>query len=122
MLSLNLTKDERVAILRVLKGIVVADGELKPEEIALLLRISQRMKASTQEFEDADDLSLLDAAKILNGLTSDEKQFVSACISSTIAIDAEVHPKEAAVGAFIMKMCDLPAHKNLESAFADVLG
>ncbi len=110
---------EKKALIRILKGIAVADNEIKMAELNILKRVGQKLNISTQEFVESDKLTLLQAASALHDLSPEKKQYVANMIALLIIIDGDIDAREMAIGAFVTSMCDLP-EANAQQALIDL--
>lgn len=110
---MTFNKEEKIAIAKVGKILVLADGSINENEMAAydleLKRVG--VKDSEELLEVLDGAEALDAAEaclILSKMDDERKKYVTAFLGTLIVIDGEKDPRELAAWGVVTKFCGLP--------------
>ena len=112
----NFTLNEKLAIMRILKGIAIADEKIDVREMKFLVAARNELGLSSQEFSNADNYTLLEAANMLQALTNEEKQEVSDLMALATTIDGHIDSREMEIVKFVFLLCNLPTPRLPSSA------
>ena len=110
--NLSFSKQEMAAIIQLAGAMGAADGEVHPNELAMMANESNRFGISNEELK-----SLLDKASTMDGgaaiatiatMTDAQKRYVCAYLGALMAIDGEIDNKEMALWKLVSTLCKLP--------------
>lgn len=90
-----MTKNQRVAIARLISDLIKADKIIDEKEISLLLKLEEKYSISSQCLVDAQKISFSDALNELADLRQDTKEEIKADLFLMAGVDGNRSPKEA---------------------------
>lgn len=104
------TDQEKAAIVQLAKLVTIADGEIKPVEIALTKAEMDRIGVTNVEatLKAADNMDFGTACSIVSKMTPAEKKYVCAMTGTLIAADLDITESEKAIWGLLYNLCDFP--------------
>lgn len=104
------TDRERAAIVKLIKLVTCADGEIKPVEILISKGEMERIGVTNVDavLKAADDMDFGTACSVVSQMTASEKKYVCAMTGALIAADLEITKSEEAIWSLLYKLCDFP--------------
>lgn len=91
---MSLTKNEKIAVAKILADIAKADLIIDENERSYLLAVSDLINISTEEIRQASNLSVFAALDVIAGMTPDKKAAVGLMATTMAEIDSNLHPRE----------------------------
>lgn len=92
--SLNLTTEEKKALVKILIEIMHADRVVKEKEVNYLKEVRKNIDISDVEYEEASNLNVLACLTTLRGLNLPDKQEVREMMKTMIMIDGDIDKRE----------------------------
>lgn len=86
----------------------MADGKNDPKEFIFNRAVFNVIKVENSDIEAASELSLIDAAAVIVGMTETEKEFVSAYLGAIIIADGHIDAQELALWRLLTMLCGFP--------------
>ena len=106
---MNLTKEVKQAIIKVLLKIIKADGKLKDSEISFIHDMQNHLDLSQDETKEAQSFSFDKSCSILKKIDTEQKKTVVRLMHEAIWADEKIEDKEVIVFEQICKEADLPS-------------
>ncbi len=99
---------EKQAILRLLAGISLADGNVNVAEDKLFRIFMLKLGITNSDIIASKDMSNSKACSIAKGLSLNQKRLISALLASIILVDGKVEESEFIALTAICAKCDIP--------------
>lgn len=101
---------QRVAVLRILRDIIYADGRVDIREIELFEKLKQELCITAQLQEDVQNRSALLALYQVRSLESEQKRYLVELMRSMIVVDEDIDSHEVVVYDLV---CDVIGSERL---------
>lgn len=101
---------QRVAVLRILRDIIYADGRVDIRETELFEKLKQELCITAQLQEDVQNRSALLALYQVRSLESEQKRYLVELIRSMIVVDEDIDSHEVVVYDLV---CDVIGSERL---------
>lgn len=108
---MEFTFKEMVAVFKMAKSMVLADGKIADAELAFVANELKNFGALYQmkEIEEAGNkMESSEAFGILSSMPTPKKKYVCAYLGAICAVDGNVDPKETAMWSLISLLADFP--------------
>nr|WP_321486913.1 hypothetical protein [uncultured Draconibacterium sp.] len=98
---MELTRNEKMAILNVLDQIILADGKVDRMEAAFMSAILMKFNMTKYDGFEAREMDLMDVSKTLKDMSSIKKEYFKTLAIEMVNIDGEEHNNEIAIISLI---------------------
>ena len=103
----NFTRNEKLAILCALYGIMYSDGYASDSETNLLSVITIALNCSLSDATEAMQMEPTTSLSILRGMSSDKKEVFSYMMGQMVMADGHFHEKEKEIVGLITHVAQL---------------
>ena len=93
-MSLNLTYQEKNAVIKVLMDIAWADGKITDGEESYFQQMRNFFGASNSDIEEASKMSVVASLTILKNMSQEQKLALAYMMREMITVDGEIHENE----------------------------
>ena len=110
---------ELVAIIKMAKAMVMADGKIEPSEIAVMTRESMRFGVPQNQVDlllkASDNIEASQAVALVAGMDEERKKYVASYLGVIMAADGDIDDNELALWTLISTLCGLPTMNVLDA-------
>ena len=113
--SLNImtfSGQELTAIIKMAKSMVMADGKIKPAEIAVMTREFMRFGVLQDQVDlllkASDSIEASQAVALIARMDEERKKYVASYLGVIMASDGDIDDNELALWTLISTLCGLP--------------
>ena len=113
--SLNImtfSGQELTAIIKMAKSMVMADGKIKPAEIAVMTREFMRFGVLQDQVDlllkASDNIEASQAVALIARMDEERKKYVASYLGVIMASDGDIDDNELALWTLISTLCGLP--------------
>lgn len=110
---------ELAAILKFAKAMVLADGRIEKNEMAVLTGELGRFNVPPEMVEPllkrGDEMEPVEALAVISKLDAERKKYVTAYLGTIMAADGDVDDKELALWSFISHLAGLSSMNAVEA-------
>lgn len=110
----NLKHNGKVAVLRVLRDIMHADGVVREEEVDYMNRVARSWDFPADYMDEVEAISTLQALSILRSQTMDEKVMIAQMMGKMIVIDEDINYNEVKLYNTVCEACNIEATFDVE--------
>ena len=111
----NLTNNQKIAVLRILFDIVLADGYVDEREVLYCKYVEKNLTVSKAEVELAKQQNSLLALAEINELSPLQKQEFATMMGKLIIADRKIHYNEVKIYDLVCAYCHI--NQDLEESF-----
>lgn len=102
---------ELVAIIKMAKAMVMADGKIEPSEIAVMTREFMRFGVPQNQVDlllkASDNIEASQAVALVAGMDEERKKYVASYLGVIMAADGDIDDNELALWTLISTLCGL---------------
>ena len=120
--SLNImtfSGQELTAIIKMAKSMVMADGKIKPAEIAVMTRELMRFGILQDQVDlllkASDSIEASQAVALIARMDEERKKYVASYLGVIMASDGDIDDNELALWTLISTLCGLPTMTVMEA-------
>lgn len=120
--SLNImtfSGQELTAIIKMAKSMVMADGKIKPAEIAVMTREFMRFGVLQDQVDlllkASDSIEASQAVALIARMDEERKKYVASYLGIIMASDGDIDDNELALWTLISTLCGLPTMTVMEA-------
>lgn len=120
--SLNImtfSGQELTAIIKMAKSMVMADGKIKPAEIAVMTREFMRFGVLQDQVDlllkASDSIEASQAVALIARMDEERKKYVASYLGVIMASDGDIDDNELALWTLISTLCGLPTMTVMEA-------
>ena len=120
--SLNImtfSGQELTAIIKMAKSMVMADGKIKPAEIAVMTREFMRFGVLQDQVDlllkASDNIEASQAVALIARMDEERKKYVASYLGIIMASDGDIDDNELALWTLISTLCGLPTMTVMEA-------
>ncbi|AAQ66219.1 hypothetical protein PG_1108 [Porphyromonas gingivalis W83] len=120
--SLNImtfSGQELTAIIKMAKSMVMADGKIKPAEIAVMTREFMRFGILQDQVDlllkASDSIEASQAVALIARMDEERKKYVASYLGVIMASDGDIDDNELALWTLISTLCGLPTMTVMEA-------
>ena len=120
--SLNImtfSGQELTAIIKMAKSMVMADGKIKPAEIAVMTREFMRFGILQDQVDlllkASDSIEASKAVALIARMDEERKKYVASYLGVIMASDGDIDDNELALWTLISTLCGLPTMTVMEA-------
>lgn len=120
--SLNImtfSGQELTAIIKMAKSMVMADGKIKPAEIAVMTREFMRFGVLQDQVDlllkSSDSIEASQAVALIARMDEERKKYVASYLGVIMASDGDIDDNELALWTLISTLCGLPTITVMEA-------
>ena len=120
--SLNImtfSGQELTAIIKMAKSMVMADGKIKPAEIAVMTREFMRFGILQDQVDlllkASDSIEASQAVALIARMDEERKKYVASYFGVIMASDGDIDDNELALWTLISTLCGLPTMTVMEA-------
>lgn len=120
--SLNImtfSGQELTAIIKMAKSMVMADGKIKPAEIAVMTREFMRFGVLQDQVDlllkASDSIEASQAVALIARMDEERKKYVASYLGVIMASDGDIDDNELALWTLISTLCGLPIMTVMEA-------
>lgn len=120
--SLNImtfSGQELTAIIKMAKSMVMADGKIKPAEIAVMTREFMRFGVLQDQVDlllkSSDSIEASQAVALIARMDEERKKYVASYLGVIMASDGDIDDNELALWTLISTLCGLPTMTVMEA-------
>ena len=120
--SLNImtfSGQELTAIIKMAKSMVMADGKIKPAEIAVMTREFMRFGVLQDQVDlllkASDNIEASQAVALIARMDEERKKYVASYLGVIMASDGDIDDNELALWTLISTLCGLPTMTVMEA-------
>ncbi len=110
---------ELVAIIKMAKAMVMADGKIEPSEIAVMTREFMRFGVPQNQVDlllkASDNIEASQAVALVAGMDEERKKYVASYLGVIMAADGDIDDNELALWTLISTLCGLPTMNVLDA-------
>ena len=110
---------ELVAIIKMAKSMVMADGKIEPSEIAVMTREFMRFGVPQNQVDlllkASDNIEASQAVALVAGMDEERKKYVASYLGVIMAADGNIDDNELALWSLISTLCGLPTMNVLDA-------
>lgn len=110
---------ELVAIIKMAKAMVMADGKIEPSEIAVMTREFMRFGVPQNQVDlllkASDNIEASQAVVLVAGMDEERKKYVASYLGVIMAADGDIDDNELALWTLISTLCGLPTMNVLDA-------
>lgn len=106
--------DAKLAALKVLDEILLADGKVNDNEVALMNEILLSFELPNDTLSKVKEIQLLPALCILKGLSYEQKNYVASLMGKMIIVDRDINYNEVCLYNSVCDYCGISEHFNIE--------
>ena len=110
---------ELVAIIKMAKAMVMADGKIEPSEIAVMTREFMRFGVPQNQVDlllkASDNIEASQAVALVAGMDEERKKYVASYLGVIMAADGNIDDNELALWSLISTLCGLPTMNVLDA-------
>ncbi len=110
---------ELVAIIKMAKAMVMADGKIEPSEIAVMTREFMRFGVPQNQVDlllkASDNIEASQAVALVAGMDEERKKYVASYLGVIMAADGDIDDNELALWSLISTLCGLPTMNVLDA-------
>ena len=103
---------ELTAIIKMAKSMVMADGKIKPAEIAVLTRELMRFGILQDQVDlllkASDNIEASQAVALIARMDEERKKYVASYLGVIMASDGDIDDNELALWTLVSTLCGLP--------------
>ncbi|MDO1513221.1 hypothetical protein Q2T41_11190 [Maribacter confluentis] len=105
---MTFTREEKLALVKMVDYVILADSKVDPAEMRLLTELMQRFDFNAFFIGQARDLNKEEAYRVLGNMPLDKKQVLAQLLDQVAIADGYVHEKE------IIKIMEALDHMGIE--------
>lgn len=120
--SLNImtfSGQELTAIIKMAKSMVMADGKIKPAEIAVMTREFMRFGVLQDQVDlllkASDSIEASQAVALIARMDEERKKYVASYLGVIMASDGDIDNNELALWTLVSTLCGLPTMTVMEA-------
>lgn len=120
--SLNImtfSGQELTAIIKMAKSMVMADGKIKPAEIAVMTREFMRFGVLQDQVDlllkSSDSIEASQAVALIARMDEERKKYVASYLGVIMSSDGDIDDNELALWTLISTLCGLPTMTVMEA-------
>lgn len=110
---------ELVAIIKMAKAMVMADGKIEPSEIAVMTREFMRFGVPQNQVDlllkASDNIEASQAVALVAGMDEERKKYVASYLGVIMAADGDIDDNELELWTLISTLCGLPTMNVLDA-------
>lgn len=110
---------ELTAIIKMAKSMVMADGKIKPAEIAVMTRELMRFGILQDQVDlllkASDSIEASQAVALIARMDEERKKYVASYLGVIMASDGDIDDNELALWTLISTLCGLPTMTVMEA-------
>lgn len=103
----KLTYKERIAIMRILMDIILADNKIDYREQMLFDQIAKVLELDLSAKEDVDKQNSLLALTIIHDLEQEQKERFAQLMGQMIVVDKDINYNEVKIYNVVNEFCDI---------------
>ena len=98
-----ITLNEKYAIVNILSQIMNADGIIHPKEVEYMNKVYSDLAITIIDIEEIANIDDIQAKQIINGMSTENKEYARSLFMGMAESDGFIHPKEADIISHIFK-------------------
>jgi len=110
----NLTYKERVAVMRILLDIILADGKIDRREQALFETVMKTLELDATAKCDIDNQNSLLALTMIYSFTQEQKEEFARLMGQMIIIDEDINYNEVKIYNVVNEFCNIRQEFNID--------
>lgn len=110
----NLTYMERIAVMRILLDIILADGKVDCREKSLFETLFATLGLDESAKTDIDKLNSLLALTIIHEFNQDQKEEFAKLMGQMIVIDEDINYNEVKIYNVVNEFCNIKKEFNMD--------
>ena len=110
----ELTRDAKIAVLRILNDIVNADNIIKDVELKYMNEIARSFELADNYMDEVNNLVTLQALAIVRTLSADLKKKIAQMMGKMIVIDEDINYNEVKLYNAVCESCNIEKDFNIE--------
>lgn len=110
-----LNYDAKIATLKVLDEILLADGKVNDNEVALMNEILLSFELPNDTLSKVKEIQLLPSLCILKELSDEQKSYVASLLGKMIIVDRDINYNEVCLYNSVCDYCGITEPFNIEN-------
>ena len=102
----ELTYNERIAVMRILKDIIFADNKIDDREQMLFSEIADLLKLNESAKQDVEKQNSLLALAIIHDFTQEQKEEFAKLMGQMILVDKDINYNEVRIYNVVNEFCN----------------
>jgi uncharacterized tellurite resistance protein B-like protein len=103
----ELTYNERIAVMRILKDIILADNKIDDREQMLFSEIADLLKLNESAKQDVEKQNSLLALAIIHDFTQEQKEEFAKLMGQMILVDKDINYNEVRIYNVVNEFCNI---------------
>ncbi len=103
----ELTYNERIAVMRILQDIILADNKIDDREKMLFSEIADCLELDDSAKQDVDKLNSLLALTIIYDFTQEQKEEFARLMGQMIIVDKDINYNEVRIYNVVNEFCNI---------------
>ena len=103
----ELTYNERIAVMRILKDIILADNKIDDREQMLFSKIADLLVLDESAKQDVDKQNSLLALTIIHDFTQEQKEEFAKLMGQMIIVDKDINYNEVRIYNVVNEFCNI---------------
>ena len=111
----GLAYEGRIAVMRILKDIILADNRVDDREKLLYGEISQLLDLGESSRQDVDKLNSLLALVIIHDFTQEQKEEFARLMGQMIVVDKDINYNEVRIYNVVNDFCNIRVEFDIDN-------
>lgn len=120
---MTFNREELTAVFKMAKAMVMADGNVKPSEVAVISRELQRFGVPSNQveilLEASDNMEASQAIVFIAGMDEERKKYIASYLGVIMASDGDINDNEISLWRLVSTLCGLPT-MNIADAISNM--
>lgn len=111
----ELSYNERIAVMRILQDIILADNKIDDREQLLLNEIAVLLELDKSAKQDVDNLNSLLALTIIHDFKQEYKEEFAKLMGQMIIVDKDINYNEVRIYNVVNEFCDIKVEFEMDN-------
>ena len=111
----RLTYNERIAVMRILQDIILADNKLDDREQILYAKISKTLELGESAKQDVEKQNSLLALALIHNFTQEQKEEFAKLMGQMIIVDKDINYNEVKIYNVVNEFCNINVEFEMDN-------
>ena len=111
----ELTYNERIAVMRILKDIILADNRIDDRERLLFNEIAKTLNLDESARQDVDNLNSLLALTVIHDFKQEQKEEFAKMMGQMIVVDRDINYNEVRIYNVVNEFCNIKVEFEMDN-------